>query len=83
MKKLWFKRKLFGWGWVPASWQGWVITLGYAALVILFGLTIDENSPVDEVVYTFLLPVTFLTLLFIRIAYTRGEKPRWQWGKSK
>jgi hypothetical protein len=26
----WFRRKSFGWGWSPASWQGWLVTLGGA-----------------------------------------------------
>ncbi|MEX1112640.1 MAG: hypothetical protein WEC84_04200 [Candidatus Andersenbacteria bacterium] len=83
MKKPWFKRKLFGWGWYPASWEGWLVTLTYAALVISFARTIDENSPRQEIAFTFLLPVTFLTLLFIRIAYRTGETPQWQWGRRK
>ena len=23
----WFRRKRFGWGWTPISWEGWVVTL--------------------------------------------------------
>ncbi|HEY7421948.1 MAG TPA: hypothetical protein VH541_08050 [Gaiellaceae bacterium] len=25
--KPWFRRKTYGVGWTPASWQGWLITL--------------------------------------------------------
>ncbi len=82
-KKLWFKRRLFGWGWCPCSWQGWVVTLGYVVLVAFFAFTIDENSSDKEVVFTFLLPLVFLTLTLLRIAYKTGEKPRWQWGKRR
>lgn len=83
MKKFWFKRKWFGWGWYPATWQGWLITVGYVVLVLLFASTIDDNSPTREVVFTFLLPVTLLTIAFIRVGYHYGETPRWQWGKPK
>jgi hypothetical protein len=76
----WFKRKLYGWGWTPATWQGWSITLFYIFLIILFSLTIDETSPGNEIIFTFVLPVLFLTATFIRVAYKKGEKPRWQWG---
>ncbi len=79
----WFKRKLYGWGWTPATWKGWVITLIYVALVILFSLTIDENSPTREVIFTFVLPIFLLTISFIRIAFKKGEKPGWQWGQDK
>lgn len=44
-KQLWFKRKTYGWGWVPVTWQGWLLTFGYVALLLLFGLTLDEKSP--------------------------------------
>ena len=81
-KKIWFKRKLYGWGWTPSTWQGWVLTLVYILFLVLFSLTIDESSPPREVAFTFLLPVFFVTLTFIRILYKKGEKPRWQWGKD-
>jgi len=33
-KKYWFKRKLYGWGWVPVRWQGWfVVLLGISIFV--------------------------------------------------
>jgi len=79
----WFKAKLYGWGWDPAIWQGWLVLLVYVALVSLFALTIDENSPAREVVFTFILPVTLLTIALLRICYKTGEKPRWQWGPPK
>lgn len=80
----WFKRKIYGWGWTPATWQGWAVTGVYVASLILFAATIDEQSPTREVVFTFALPVTILTLVFIRICYAKGEKPKWHWGtKSK
>ena len=80
---LWFKRKLYGWGWTPATWQGWVVILIYIALVMLFPFTIDENSSASEVFFTGILPVALLTIALIRVCYKFGEKPRWQWGKIK
>lgn len=80
MQKLWFKRKLYGWGWYPASWQGWLVTAVYILVVLAAAMTIDDNSPVNEVMFTFVLPAVISTILFIRIAYRTGEKPRWQWG---
>jgi len=79
----WFKRKIFGWGWTPATWQGWAITIVYLVIVIGFALTIDENSPGSELIFTFFLPFVLLTLAFIRIAYKTGEKPKWTWGFPK
>ena len=79
----WFKRKLYGYGWVPATWQGWLITFIYLTLVFIFALTINDTSPVRERMFTFIMPVLFLTVTFIRIAYKKGEKPSWQWGLKK
>ncbi len=83
MKKLWFKRKWYGWGWYPATWEGWVVMWSYVALVFLFSLTIDENSSPKEVMFTFFLPITLLTITLLRICYKTGESPRWQWGRPK
>lgn len=79
----WFKRKLYGWGWTPVKWQGWVVLFVYVGILVLFSLTIDENSPDKEVVFTFLLPIFLLTMTLIRICYKKGEKPKWQWGEYK
>ena len=79
-ERYWFKRKLYGWGWTPARWQGWVVLLVYIVAVFAFASTIDENSPTREVVFTFLLPLALFTVTLIRICYKTGESPRWQWG---
>jgi hypothetical protein len=79
----WFKRKAFGWGWTPVTWQGWLITLIYIGSLIAFSLTIDESSTRKEVVFLFLIPLVLLTITLIRIAYKKGEKPGWNWGIPK
>ncbi len=79
----WFKRKLYGWGWTPAKWQGWLIITIWLVLVLFFAFTIDESSPTREIVFTFILPITLLTITLIGICYKKGEKPRWQWGLKK
>jgi len=76
----WFKAKLYGWGWIPVKWQGRAVLGIYIALIITLGAAIDETSPPREVVFTFFLPATLLTITLIRICYKTGEKPRWQWG---
>lgn len=76
----WFKAKLYGWGWTPVTWQGWLIIAAYVFAVLGFTLTIDTNSPPREVFFTFLIPVTLLTVVLIRVCYRTGEKPHWMWG---
>ncbi len=82
-ERYWFKRKLYGWGWTPATWQGWLIVLTYIILVFLFALTIDGTAPERELWFTFVLPLILLTTTLIGICWKTGEKPRWQWGERK
>ncbi len=82
-RTIWFKRKRYGWGWTPCTWQGWAITLGFVVLIVGFALTLDSNSSPREIMFTYVLPVTLLTITLIRIAYKTGETPRWQWGDKK
>lgn len=83
-RALWFKAKLYGWGWYPATWQGWAITVIDAALfvaIILIGLGAADNW-LDQLFFVW-IPLVGLTTLYAAIAYSFGEKPHWQWGKPK
>ncbi len=83
----WFKRKIWGWGWVPATWQGWLITAGYIGLVLVLVSTyesaVTDNPDSGTNFLGFGLPLLLLTGLFLFIAYKKGEKPKWQWGLPK
>ena len=83
----WFKRKLYGWGWVPVRWQGWCVTFLYVLLILSLVLTREEAIPGNpdsgSNFLTFALPIIVLTILLIIVAYKKGEKPRWQWGKPR
>lgn len=82
--RYWFKRKIWGWGWVPVTWQGWLATFVYVALVLLLVLNREEAIPGNpDSGSNFLvlgLPIILLTATFIFTAYKTGEKPKWQWG---
>lgn len=75
----WFKRKLYGWGWTPATRQGW--------LVILIGLAILAGSvyiaEIDDAPGMVVLGVTAMVTLFVVVGYKKGEKPKWMWGFPK
>lgn len=81
--RLWFKRKRYGWGWTPVTWEGWLTLLVY--LVCVFGLTrfVHPEASTREVFSQFLLPLTGLTLILLRVCFQKGESPRWQWGEKK
>ena len=83
MKKLWFKNKTYGRGRVPASREGRLVTILYVVIMLLLGLTIDENSSPREVAFMFVLPILILTTSLLTIAYKTGEKPERRWGPKK
>ncbi len=76
----WFKRRLFGWGWTPATWQGWLAMFIYVALIIARVLTLPHTMSFKAALITFIGPIFILTFAFILLAYKKGESPRWQWG---
>jgi len=80
-KGYWFKRKIYGWGWVPVKWQGWVIILVFILLLIGSALSITKNEePTNRELTLFFIKEAVLVTLLITICYKKGEKPRWQWG---
>ena len=82
-KGYWFKAKLYGWGWMPVTWQGWLVILVYLITLLAIGFLIDENASSQDIAFTFILPLILLTATLIRICFVKGEKPRWQWGPPK
>ena len=81
-KGYWFKKKLYGWGWTPVKWQGWLVIVAYVFLVVALSLNIDKNLPADQFPLSFFVTVIIMTILLIYIAYKTGEKPSWQWGRK-
>lgn len=82
MKTIWFRRKSFGWGWQPVTWQGWVIMVVYLVVIMkaFFIANMNAHSGSDALI-GFALPFIIFTTILIVICYKKGEKPRWQWGK--
>lgn len=75
----WFKRKLYGWGWVPVRWQGWAVlavSIAFVALGIYVGDTDDAPGAAG-------LGLIIALALTFGFGYWKGEKPRWQWGLSE
>jgi hypothetical protein len=83
-KNLWFKRKLYGWGWVPVSWQGRLTILAFVTFQIwnFFRLDVVSHSNSDTL-RPFLIQTLFATIILIAICYWKGETPAWQWGNKK
>ncbi len=86
-KGYWFKAKLYGWGWTPVKWQGWLVIILYISFILTLVLTREEfipgNPDSGSNFLTFALPIIISTALLIFICYRKGEKPRWQWGPPR
>jgi hypothetical protein len=74
----WFAPKRFGYGaGLPISWQGWAVTLVYAAAVIGVCLAFKDR-PLQ--LLAVVIPLT-VALLTICARTTRGGW-RWRWGND-
>ncbi|MCC7436815.1 hypothetical protein IT402_03015 [Candidatus Nomurabacteria bacterium] len=80
-KKLWFKAKLYGWGWYPSSWEGWVITILYMFAIIKGTWSLQDTGSISDDLILLASKVLPPTIFLLIICYAKGEKPRWRWGK--
>jgi amino acid transporter len=81
-KKLWFKAKRYGYGWTPATWQGWAVVIIYLEFVVWDFLRIDQMShSASDTARPFVVQVIIASLVLCLVSYLTGEKPRWRWGK--
>lgn len=79
LTKYWFAAKRYGWGWgLPSAWQGWVVFVGYVALVFV-GARVFPPKRGDG---SFMIYTLVLSGVLLAICIAKGEPPRWRWGKD-
>ena len=66
----WFRRKTFGYGWTPASWEGWVATL----LFVLACIGISDPELVHLSKLNQAICVLGLLACFIAVILATSEK---------
>lgn len=79
----WFKRKLYGYGWTPATKEGWLILGIYLIFVLGLVLIVSPELAEENIMSHILIPVAVATLLLIIISWRKGEPLKWQWGSQK
>lgn len=82
--KYWFKRKRYGYGWFPVTWQGWLAIILYIFVVMAEALFItlqNSNSSDNSTFWFYVLLFVSTTVLYI-ITRIKGPSPRWRWGKK-
>lgn len=83
-ERYWFKRKIYGWGWTPATWQGWLLLAAFLAVFLfIFVPFVAGPEPTDSDVVWFLIKIIVWSTLLILTSYLTGEEPKWQWGFPK
>jgi hypothetical protein len=77
----WFKRKEYGYGWMPATWQGWSVIVGFF-VVLLAGTFIFEDIPrntFSKELGLFAIVVAFAVAGVAWISLKKGPSPSWNW----
>jgi len=74
-KEYWFKRKRYGWGWVPATIEGWLVVAAFLVLLFL-GSSLMKGSNTAAAVVCWVLGGGIL----IWANLTHGPAAKWRWG---
>ena len=75
MNAYWFKPKERGYGNVPNTWQGWVLTVGFGVFVVAMAIAVELGAPSAFWCVVTVLAVT-VGFLALAKAKTDGE---WRW----
>jgi hypothetical protein len=83
----WFKRKIWGWGWTPARWQGWAVIAVFVAYLVWaeipFINATKQGALSNDELGMFIARIVIAIVVLIYICYRKGEKPRWMGGFSE
>jgi len=74
----WFRPKLFGWGAVPVTWQGWLVTIG----LIVLALPVARLAALRGPLHLALIVPLILGYIYLCWAKTDGAW-RWRWGSDQ
>jgi len=77
----WFKRRRYGWGWTPVTWQGWLCLVVFLSAILLAALRMPAKPDITDIILLLLVTLSGV-LLLIGIAYAKGPQPRWRMGKK-
>jgi hypothetical protein len=84
-RPIWFVRKTYGYGWTPATWQGWLVIAVWIGLIIGSYFWLKQSTQyfvrsTPDFLMLYLSSTFFLVVLLLTVTWLTGEKPRWQWG---
>ena len=82
-KGIWFKRKKFGYGWTPSTWEGWLVTIAFILLLLGLAVNLGDTPSNKKLIFEYFIPFIVLIAILLKVTREHGEKPRWQWGRRK
>ena len=83
-ERFWFKRKRYGWGWTPATWEGWLTLVIWVIVTFAPIILLDSKFLTNTVVgISFVAYEVAIVLVLLLVCWKTGESPRWQWGDKK
>ena len=83
-KRHWFRARKNGYGWTPASFEGYLVIFLYIILNIGLFIRINRNSDSGSDTLIGFGPIfVILTLILIFTCLLKGEKTNWNWGRKK
>jgi hypothetical protein len=81
--KPWFPAKKYGWGWGPPTcWQGWVVIAVWLVMLVGGSLLISPGRHFAGSVAGYVAYAFGLAAGLVAVCWSKGEKPRWRWGKD-
>ena len=81
-RELWFKRRRYGLGWTPVTWQGWAVVGAFVVVLIAGAVPAERAGGAAEAAYLVVVVVAIAAL--VSITLRKGPTPpRWRWGTSE
>jgi hypothetical protein len=85
VSRYWFRPRRYGYGATPSTWEGWVATAVFAAVVMALnaGIILSAQSNLRTTAVLIIL-VFAVIALFFWFAGTKTEGGwRWRWGRRR
>ena len=83
----WFKPKTHGYGATPSTWQGWLVTAVYSAIMVVFSvlmLAAPGGQPAIGIILAWLLMVSVFTTVFMLFIKSKTDGDwKWRSGEKK
>jgi len=80
----WFKRRRYGYGWTPVTWQGWSTVAAFLLIVMIASTALNDTPAksysLESLAYLTL--IVFATVSLVVISLKKGPSPKWRWGSK-